>query len=386
MKQVLFSLSLLFSVLCSYVNATTYRVTPAGAGNKDGSSWANAMDYAAWEAHAEADSNGVAPGDIYYFRPEEDGSGFTLTSHFISAVSGTATAPIKIIGVKKETTNENPVFSDWAFGDDRPSITNGGAVFGSYTANNYWHYYNLRLTGTNQPVLGIASYGIVFNCKAHNIDDSLAKYAFRINTNSKAILCEFISNLSYAVYATTNNTFTKCYIHDSSTGFYLTSSTVNIADCVIANCGKGIDVNTMNNINVRGCTIYGCTTGIDGTTGGYGSYINNIISNCTTGANWTTAAPSNFWAHNCFYNPDGTNRVNVDAGLNDIEADPKLKASADGDFTLQSDSPCLDAGMQLTANQGLPAGAEYKVNIGACQDDMESGTGRGGTTSYGFVQ
>jgi len=358
----------------------TYRVTPAGAGDKGGSTWANAMDYAAWETKVEGD---VAAGDIFYVRPEQDGGGFTLTSDFTPAVSGTITAPIKVIGVKKETTNENPVFSDWAYGDDRPLITGGAYGFGRGLTADYWHYYNLRVTGTLEPVLYIYRYGVVFNCKAHNINNSSPRYTFRYDNGSKILLCEFISNLSGAISGYEGD-IAYCYIHDSASGIGSLSDRVNITNCIIANCSNlGIDINTRSNVRVKNCTIYNCGTGISGTTGGYGTFINNIISNCTTGANWTTATPSNFWAHNCFYNT--TNRNGVDAGLNDIEADPKLHDPSNDDFTLNSDSPCLDAGMQLTVNQGLPAGTEYKVNIGADQDDVTAGGG-GGATSYGFVQ
>ena len=55
--------------------------------------------------------------------------------------------------------------------------------------------------------------------------------------------------------------------------------------------------------------------------------------------------------------------------------------AANGDFTLGSGSPAIDAGLQVGVNTG--AVGDYKVNIGADQDDVVA-AGGGGETSHVF--
>ena len=72
--------------------AATMYVTVAGAGDKSGSTWGNAMGLGEWETDVEATAEA---GDIYYL---EAGT-YTLTNAFSTALDGTDVAPIKIIGV-----------------------------------------------------------------------------------------------------------------------------------------------------------------------------------------------------------------------------------------------------------------------------------------------
>ena len=95
-------------------------VTVAGAGDNSGDSWANAMALSDFETDLEGSAEA---GDIYYVK---EGT-YTLTSDLDwSSQDGSYTNPIIIIGVKTETTHEPPEFSDWASGDDRPLIAQGG--------------------------------------------------------------------------------------------------------------------------------------------------------------------------------------------------------------------------------------------------------------------
>lgn len=68
----------------------------------------------------------------------------------------------------------------------------------------------------------------------------------------------------------------------------------------------------------------------------------------------------------------------VDKGAMSFYID-NVRAS-DCDFTLQSGSPCLDAGMQPSTNEGLTG--DYKWNIGADQDDV---TAAGSDSPIGWV-
>jgi len=331
---------------------TDYRVTPAGAGDKNGTSWAHAMGYAEWEAYCEGTP---AAGDRFFVA----GGTYTLTSNFACAAAGTAAANIWIIGVKSTTTNENPIYSDWATGADRPVIVCGAAY--RFTNHNYWQVHNIEATGSAATVLtgqNVAShYGVWRNCKSTNSSDTANRSAFAVGGYSRMWHCEAVSTAGRAIAGLSSTLLVYldcCYAHDSNDGIYLGLFYVN--NCIVASCANyGIYISSSQSAQVRNTLVYNCEIGIrhiGDPAPGYGVFVNNIILDCTTGVYWTAADHSSLFDYNCFYG-NTTARTNVDPGPNDIATDPKVKTNTPNIYTLQADSSCFNTGMKLGALVGL---------------------------------
>lgn len=86
--------------------------------------------------------------------------------------------------------------------------------------------------------------------------------------------------------------------------------------------------------------------------GFWGAIYNNIFrSNDGYGINKQTGSADDFFFcdYNCYHN-NTSGHIDIDAGVppgsNNVTADPKFTSEVDGaeDFSLQSDSPCIDAG------------------------------------------
>ena len=351
-------------IICTLILAlplygASYRVTPAGAGDKDGSTWANALQGVSTggsNSFEEIVEGTPTAGDIFYVA----GGTYTLTSALTPAVSGSGTAPFKVIGVKSTTTNENPVYSDWAFGDDRPLFDCGAYTFGP-SAVGYWRFYNLRFTGTATYVARLYDAGAYLNCKSTNTSSSSERYAFYGRYYSTFYGCEVISNGSSSGRGIglerDGSKVLFCNIHNcNGIGVFFTGNTEFISNSVIHNCGNGIYCYGSNKCTygIMNNTIYGCTTGIRGEPNGDNCFFfNNIVSGCTNGAVWNTDSKSNVWDYNCWNNTTNWTHSAWMNGPNDVVDDPLLKDPANDDFTLDTGSPCFDAGMQLGANVGL---------------------------------
>lgn len=284
--------------------------------------------------------------------------------------AGTDTTPINIEGY-------GTVRADAPAQNNRPLIDM--AAYNAYWYNNYSIVRNLRFTGTSSAVISTNSGngGALINCRFHNTSVSAGQTALLTGSNRMVISCEAISDNGTAISpGSSDERLINCYIHDSVTG-YNPSTGGYALNCIFDTCTTGVSLAGVWTNTLISNTIYNCTTGISATTCTVSLFINNIISGCTTGASWTTLTGSNIWDYNCWNNT--TDVSNVTKGPNDITANPLLNAPATGDFTLQAGSPCLDAGLQIGANQG--AVGDYKFNIGVDQDDNAAAAG-GGATMY----
>lgn len=356
---LLFSLMIILSSENVYPAAATMYVTPAGANNKDGTDWDNAFSEAEWETDIEG---GAEAGDIYYVA----GGTYTLDSDISTARVGDSASPVKIIGVASGTTAEPPTFSDWAFGDDRPLIA---ASTYTWNLDDFWQVYNIRMTTAEANGLDLndGNYSAVINCKVEQNSETADQTAIYAGSYNHIISCEAISTAGQAIYPKGSGLIMNCYIHDSKNGILAVGYTVFCFANIIDTCSTaGVNLGAYFRWGLVNNTIYNCGTGISGQWGYGDIFINNIIDGCTTGASKSGSKLSDIWDYNCWDNT--TDTTNVTKGNNAVTADPGMTAPDDGDFTLGSGSNSLDAGLQVGTNEG--ATGDYKVNIGADQDDV----------------
>lgn len=292
---------------------------------------------------------------------------YTTGESFNNSTYGTAVLPLTFIGYTS-------IRNDVTVGTNRPLL-----IFGTQTSGfgQYIILKNLRFTSSSLDGLDAGTYCLVINCKSQNTGIA-TRSAFTGTLTSRFISCEGISDNGIAFDVTLYCFFLNCYAHDSATGYSITSGTI-ISSSIADTCTTGINCLSYDYLRIINNTIYNCTTGISGTTSSISVFTNNIITDCTTGTSWTTETPSNFWDYNCWNNTTDVSLVSK--GPNDITADPLLNTPADGDFTLKTGSPCLDAGLQIGANEGVTG--DYKINIGVDQDDNAAAAGGGATVYMG---
>lgn len=218
--------------------------------------------------------------------------------------------------------------------------------------DNDWIVKYVIITGTGVNILRADEAAIFEYCKSTNSSGSAGRNAFTfVNPFNTALFCEGISTLGDAFSFVGDTTMLKnCYAHDSDTGMLGTaavSDTCTIEGSTIANCttygirfpGPGAEGN-----RILSNTIYDCGTGIS-----FGDdcirtvVINNIISGNTIGMSMgSNQQRGTFRDFNLWNNT--TDVVKVVKGPNAVTGDPLLNDPENGDFTLQSASPAIDAG------------------------------------------
>lgn len=293
----------------------TMYVTVAGAGDKSGSSWANAMSLTEFQNDV---INNAEAGDIYYVYSGT----YTLTSNFTTAKNGSASAIISIIGVSDQETPPTE-----ATGTDRPLFACSSYQF---RIGQYWHVENLRFTITdyNGVMLNVA--GILRNCK---LEGSSAR-GCTMEDFVRVIDCEAISDVVGIYLSTYSAEAIGCYVHDSLIGIQAITHSV-IEFCIIDTCShSGIYIGISGNVKAHHNTIYNCDKGIYGTTGSRNFITNNIIDSCTTyGITWDSEYKSNYFDHNNYYN-NGTDVNNVTKGSHATALDPQFVDAPNGDFRI----------------------------------------------------
>lgn len=282
-------------------------------------------------------ANALVAGNTVYIKAGT----YSLGESVSGANDGTAASPIIIYGY-------NSSRGDAPTGDNRPLIQCGAYRFEVIT---YWQCHHLRFTGSGDGVIKHKDYSIIRNCKVENSSASANKYAIS-GQRSFIVECEVVCTNGYAMQIGYEGHTLLCYIHDSNIGIDITGDRGSIINCVIDTCSTtGIDLTTHKELLIFSNTIYSCGNGIAGTNAYSNAIFNNIISGCTTGANWSSSIGQNHWDYNCWNNT--TDVTNVTKGSNAVTADPLLKDPGNGDFTLDTDSPCFNAGMQLGTIVGL---------------------------------
>ena len=336
-----------------------YHVTASGAGDNSGDSWANAMGLSDFETSIEGGgAQAVSAGDTYWVK---EGT-YTLTDTIDSNLQdGTATEPISIIGVVSGTTNEgsNVTQSDWATGANRPDFVGSDSYY--FRVGNYYIVRNITNESGATNAFYTGQYNVVENCKfVNDYGATNARHALRCDAYTAVTNCEMSADNTIGIYATAGLKLKFCYIHDiptaSRAAIFLISNNITVTFCIFDNCAIGIDFNTTQTSDISNNTFYDCDVGISGTTGYGNTFKNNIFSDCSTDAIiFTTQTDINFFWNNHFYNNTddfyGVDETNHYQDYEKTTGDPKFE-TAGSDFALQSDSPCLDAGMSIELGVG----------------------------------
>lgn len=313
--------------------------TPAGAGGKDGTNWANA--FGVGELETDMTDNAEA-GDIYYVA----GGTYTLTGAFSTVKAGTNVAVISVIGVDTGTSNEPPVFSDFAFGANRPVIAAGANTF--VFTGGQWHYQNLSITTTEASGFKVGADDVVYNCKANNSSGVASRRAFIAAAISIHIGCEGQSTAGWAIETAGSMRIYACYLHDSVVGVRCGAGVFYVLNSIIDTCATGIDVGTRGDGLLANTTIYNSSTrAISGTTGDHFISLNNIIDASAIGVEWTTVYTNHWFDYNCWGDGNTDDIVDTDViwGNNRVEDAPAMANPGAGDFTILTSSPCHNVGL-----------------------------------------
>lgn len=330
-----------------------YYVTAAGAGSKDGSTWGNALGEAEFEASLEG---AAAAGDIYYIMQGT----YTLDSAYdSSARDGTAAAPISLVGVKSGTTAEPPTIADLSDAnlsggtDDRPLFACGA---NAVTFGDYYKLMCLSFTTTSAAGIALGAYAFGYNCKAINSSGANDRLAWSTGADSAFVHSEGgglpgTGVVCRAFSMASRGKILFCYAHDCRTGLYASSTSFYLAAfCVFEDisvnavgCAVGIVPVLLNN------TFNDCAVAVSAGASVVLA-INNILEGCTTaGFSNSTQADMSFFLNNHGNDARNTDMwVNVATAfphgdLNNTTGDPLF--DADGNLSLQSGSPCRDAGV-----------------------------------------
>jgi len=260
------------------------------------------------------------------------------------AVAGTSTAPVRIVGYNTVITDEGIV---------EMLDSNGGAGSFPFNFNNldYIHMSNFRLTDTNRFDLGSVDGYVLYNI--HMVDP---------------ISRGFDENGATGV----RTSFINCSVDGSSgNGFDILHRAATLLNCIAKNCTvDGFKVGNAYGANLKSCIssknggigfnlvgdgfLYNCIADDNNDDGFYIDAANTtVLENCGITNNGAYGITGDSGADvillNCgFYlNTSGninTTNINVLQNTGEQTADPKYTNQSTGDYTLQSDSPWIDAG------------------------------------------
>lgn len=330
--------------------ARVYKYTAAGGGgSKDGSTWANAFDEAAFETAIESGS--LAADTIFFIK----GGTYTLNSAYAMTVAGNDGLPITLLGVLSTTTNTgaNVTYSDWAFGADRPLFACGAY---SITTTAYVRLENIIFTTAANPGITTGQKNLVRNCKFTNTYNGAGQFAIVTADGFSALNCEFEGTGATKSSAISGvgayELIVNCYFNNLNYGISFTAVANTVLNCIFNTCVIGIELADRYYITVANNTFYACGTAVHASTAYKSVFVNNLLEGCTTGGFvWTTQKDSNVWWGNHGDNTRNADMFDLcpDATLYQdyslTSGDP-LFVTAGSNFQLQAGSPCLQTGVQ----------------------------------------
>lgn len=315
-------------------------VTVAGAGAKDGTTWANAFDWAAFVSESLASA---AAGDTYWFA----GGTHSPTGSYNNSRDGGLSNYIKLRGVKAGTTNEPPTISDLANGTDRPLIAWGSSycIF-----DNYWMFEGLRMTSSSSvTVISPDSQAVLINSYFENT--GLGKALELLS--SFVYSCECVTVSGDAIDSEATNQIHNCYIHGTgSVGIDSGNGPHGVTNNIISGYDIGFRAAGASQL-LSNNTIYDCATaGIDMSVGNMHVVTNNILDSCAIGILGDEPTYTQALVDYNNYHNNTTDVSGVTKGPNAMAFDPKFVDAANDDFSLEVDSELIGAGLGIQIGVG----------------------------------
>jgi hypothetical protein len=261
----------------------------------------------------------------------------------ITASGGSATN--RIIGYKT-TRNDEPT------GTDRPLFNpSTGTVFATYTPYTLTIFRNLRAsTSSGSGFAGGQSSGsfqYFYNCKASNLG------GVGFTQTGKYIYCEATGCAGAGFYMYEGGgggTMIYCYSHGNSGGgiYFQYGNSMGVQSCVVANnTGHGIETgggshDVINNVsyNNTGSNVHGF---VFGESYGWKPTVMNNVSQSNGGYGFS-GSNTIFFNNIAYGNGSGANDLTGWVSPTNLTSDPSMTDPANGDFTYQAGSPCLNAG------------------------------------------
>ncbi len=229
----------------------------------------------------------------------------------------------------------NLVRGDSPAGNNRPVIACGANDF---IVNNYWSFFDLRMTGTGSYVLKGDDYCKFLNLKNENTSATAGRSAIFASTFSGTsfIGCEAVSTNGTALFFKNSNAI-NCYVHDSDKGFDWGSGKFHVlSGCVADTCRYGLYDGGSASSTIINNTFYNCSTyGIRGYGLNSSIIVNNIFDNCGDGINESSGdrSKTNFVDYNNYSN-NTNDVVNVTKGAHATALAPQFADAANGDFSV----------------------------------------------------
>jgi hypothetical protein len=274
-------------------------------------------------------------------------------------VGGSAPAFIDWIGYNTTRTDEPT-------GNNRPLLdANSAATRVLYipTAGGN-RFQNLRMANSTAEALGglsgFSAINTYRNCRITNAGGR-GLYSYSSQT---FVGCEIDNNGSAGVQITGGSNrgplMISCYVHDNAgTGAAGTSTgSVSASNCVFdSNAGHGVTTDVI--MNLDNCIAYkntGATS--DGFSWTSSTATSARIYNCSSVSNGrygfsSSGGKAQYFDFNNYYG-HGTEVNGFVLGANDTgDVDPKFNDPDNGDFTLQSGSPCLNTGLDANTYSGV---------------------------------
>ncbi len=285
---------------------TAFYMTPGGVGLNDGSSPANAFDWAgfdAWQAVAAA-------GDFLYVGP----GSYTGTSSVEASTDGTPADRISIVGVSNLNTLAEAEFSSLPVFNLNAGLT--------IQLDNYWRVRNLKITGD------VASRVLRADVRADlsNLDVLNSGAGIGITLGSSFGICtnsRSSSPLGTAMFCEAFGNFLNCIIFDSLIGLQFNQAGGLADGNLVFDCATALTTTTTSEMRVIRNTFRNGTIGLENTGAvSFGVFAYNIISGFTTPASWAAASDSDNWDYNVWHNSGAP--VNVVKGVHARDDDPQF--------------------------------------------------------------
>lgn len=292
--------------------------------------------------------------------------------------------------------------------NDAPTIASGNqpviaAGANEFKFNDYYQFFYIKATTTEASGWRSDVGALWVECEVNQSSGTAFRDGFNNGAGSGRVIRSEVdgtggNNVDGVAFGGGTGMVINSYIHDcGSRGISLSSlDRFKILNNIIDTCGDGIELGSTNtDTMIAGNTIYNNTIGLqfNSTSGSNNIAIFNNIFDANTTAFLTNDGGTvnfgfyidyNVWDNTTDMTWDnGGSEDNSYKGANAVNGDPSLNDPANGDFTLQSGSNAIGAG--LSSNNIGATGDYSDVNIGVDQDDNTAAGAGGGGAGFFIV-